>query len=283
MGQRLLAVFAHPDDEAFGTGGTLAHYAAAGTETTLVCATRGEVGEIADPSFASPETLGQVREQELQCSVEAMGVDRLILLGYRDSGMVGTAENEDCRAYINAPEGEVIVRLVAILRQARPHVVVTFEPNGGYGHPDHIAAHHHTVKAFHLAADPAVYPELGPAWQPDRLFYTAIPRSFFRKMREGMVNLGMDTTDFDRRMGDDAPGWPDEAISAILDVSDSVAAKWDALHCHRTQFGPGNLFRQLPDETVKELMSHEYFALAWPEPEPGLCMADLLEGLADER
>ncbi len=241
--------------------GALAHYAAAGAEVTLCfCATRGEVGEIADPSFASPETLGQVREQELQCSVGAMGVDRLILLGYRDSGMVGTAENEDCRAYINAPEGEVIVRLVAILRQTRPHVVVTFEPNGGYGHPDHIAAHHHTVKAFHFAADPAVYPELGPAGSPTGCSHRHPALPFFRKMREGMVNLGMDTTDFDRRRGDNAPGWPDEEISAILDVSDSIAAKWDALQCHRTQFGPGNLFRRLPDATVKELMSHEYFA-----------------------
>ena len=282
-GQRLLAVFAHPDDEAFGTGGTLAHYAAAGTEVTLVCATRGEVGEIADPSYASPETLGWIREQELQCAAETMGVNRLILLGYRDSGMAGTAENEDCRAFINAPAGEVVVRLVAIIRQIRPQVVITFEPNGGYGHPDHLAAHRHTVRAFQLAADPVVYPELGPAWQPDRLFYSVIPRSFFLRMREGMVSLGMDTADFDKRMGDTMPGWPDEEINMILDVSDTVEAKWDALNCHRTQFGPGNLFRQLPDDKVKALMSHEYYALAWPEPEPGLRMADLFDGLPDGR
>jgi len=280
MGQRLLAVFAHPDDEAFGTGGTLAYYAAAGTEVTLVCATRGEVGEIADPSYASPETLGWIREQELQCAAETMGVDRLILLGYRDSGMAGTAENEDCRAFINAPEGEVVVRLVALMRQIRPHVVLTFEPKGGYGHPDHIAVHRHTVRAFQLASDPAMYPELGPAWQADRLFYTAIPHSFFIQMREGMVSLGMDTTEFDRRMAE-MPGWPDDKVNVTLGVSDTVEAKWDALHCHRTQFGPGNLFRQLPEATVKELMSREHFALAWPQPEPGQRLSGLFEGLTD--
>jgi LmbE family N-acetylglucosaminyl deacetylase len=281
-GQRLLAVFAHPDDEAFGTGGTLAHYAAAGVQVTLVCATRGEVGEIADPAYASAETLGWIREQELQCAAETMGVGRLILLGYRDSGMAGTAENEDCRAFINAPEGEVVVRLVAIMRQIQPHVVLTFEPNGGYGHPDHIAVHRHMVRAFQLASDPAIYPELGPAWQADRLFYTAIPHSFFVRMREGMVSLGMDTTELDRRMSA-MPGWPDEKVNVTLDVANTVEAKWDALHCHRTQFGPGNLFRQLPEETVRALMSQEYFALAWPEPEPGQRLSGLFEGLTDGR
>jgi N-acetyl-1-D-myo-inositol-2-amino-2-deoxy-alpha-D-glucopyranoside deacetylase len=279
MTKALLAVFAHPDDEAFGTGGTLAQYAAAGVDATLVCATRGEVGEIADPSFASPETLGSVREMELECAAQTMGVGRVIFLGYRDSGMVGTPENDDCRNFINAPEGEVVVRLVAIIRQTRPQVVVTFEPNGGYGHPDHLAVHRHTVRAFHLAGDPAVYPELGAAWQAERLFYTAIPRSFFLRMREEMVGLGMDTGDFDRRLDENMPGWPDEAVNVTLDVTDTVEEKWDALNCHQTQFGPGNLFRRLPEETAKALMSREYFALAWPQAEPGLHLAGLFEGL----
>jgi LmbE family N-acetylglucosaminyl deacetylase len=281
MTRRLLAVFAHPDDEAFGSGGTLSQVAAAGVEVTLVCATRGEVGEISDPSFASAETLGLVRERELECAAQTMGVNRLIFLGYRDSGMVDTPENDDCRNLINAPEGEVVVRLVAIIRQTRPHVVITFEPNGGYGHPDHIATHKRTVRAFHLAGNPAVYPELGPAWQAERLFYNAIPHSFFLKMREVMVSLEMDTADFDRRM-EAMPGWPDEAVNVSLDVTASVDDKWDALNCHRTQFGPGNLFRRLPVETTKALMSHEYFALAWPQPEPGLHLAGLFVGLPGE-
>jgi LmbE family N-acetylglucosaminyl deacetylase len=280
MGHRLLALFAHPDDEAFSAGGTLAHYAAAGVEAALVCATRGEVGEIADAAFASPETLGSVREMELNCAAESMGVRQVVFLGYRDSGMADTPPNSDPRNLVNAPEGEVVVRLVHLMRHFRPHVVVTFEPNGGYGHPDHIAIHRHTVRAFQLAADPACWPELGPAWQAARLFYTAIPRSFFVAMREGMLSLGMDTNDFDRMLADNARGWPDEAVNVTLDVSDTVAAKWDALNCHRTQFGPANLFRRLPDPMVKELMRREYFALAWPEASPGLRLDDLFDGLA---
>ena len=120
MNQSLLAVYAHPDDEAFGSGGTIARYAAEGFCTYLVCATRGEVGEISDPSLATPETLGAVREGELRCAAETMGVAELIFLDYRDSGMVGTSENEDPRAFVNAPAEAVVQQLVSILRRLRP-------------------------------------------------------------------------------------------------------------------------------------------------------------------
>src|SRR5512136_839916 len=178
MSQTLLALFAHPDDEAFGTGGTIAHYATDGTCVTLVCATRGEVGEIAEGTGATPQTLGEVRENELRCAAETMGVREVIFLGYRDSGMAGTPENQHPQAFVNAPAEEVVRQLVEIIRRVRPEVVVTFEPHGGYGHPDHIAIHNYTVAAFHAAADGARYPDLGAPWQAERLFYTALPRSF---------------------------------------------------------------------------------------------------------
>jgi len=278
MNHSLLAVFAHPDDEAFGTGGTLSRYAADGTKVYLVCATRGEVGEISDPSFATPETLGQVREGELRCAAETMGVAELVFLNYRDSGMDGTPENRDPRAFINASAEEVIASLVGVIRRLRPAVVATFEPYGGYGHPDHIAIHRHTVAAFHAAADPGCYPEQGPAWQAQRLFYTAIPRSFFLEMRRQLGELGEDTSDLER-FDDPRVGWPDEKVNVRMDVSSTVEAKWQALNCHRTQFGPGNLFRRLPEERVKRLMSQECFALAWPEVEPGLQIPTLFAGL----
>jgi N-acetyl-1-D-myo-inositol-2-amino-2-deoxy-alpha-D-glucopyranoside deacetylase len=278
MKNSLLAVFAHPDDEAFGTGGTLSCYAAEGDQVHLVCATRGEVGEISDPSFATQETLGAVREGELRCAAETMGISELIFLNYRDSGMAGTPENNDPRAFINAPPKEVVGRLVSIIRRLRPQVIATFEPNGGYGHPDHIAIHKHTVEAFHAAADENQYPEHGPAWQAARLFYTAIPRSFFMEMRRQMVELGLDTSDLDR-FDDVRMGWPDDQIHVEMDVAGTVNSKWDALNCHRTQFGPGNLFRQLPEVQVKSLMSKEYFTLAWPEPSPGLVLPGLFTGL----
>jgi LmbE family N-acetylglucosaminyl deacetylase len=274
----LLAVFAHPDDEAFGTGGTLSCYAAQGMRVDLVCATRGEVGEISDPALATPETLGLVRENELRCAAETMGVHELIFLDYRDSGMADTPENQDPRAFINAPEQEVVRQLVNIMRRLKPLVVVTFEPNGGYGHPDHIAIHRHTVKAFHAAADPAYFPQLGSPWQAQRLYYTAIPRSFFIEMRAHMVRRGEDTHEFDS-FEQQGFGWPDEQVTVVMDVSSTVEEKWTGLECHRTQFGPGNLFRRLPEAEVKQLMSREHFALAWPAPAPGTRLPDLFAEL----
>jgi len=278
MTKTLLAVYAHPDDEAFGTGGSLAQYTAAGVEVVLVCATRGEVGEISDPSFATPETLGEVRESELRCAAETMGVKQLFFLDYRDSGMDGTPENRDPRAFINAPAAEVVAKLVEIIRRVKPDIVVTFEPNGGYGHPDHIAIHNHTVAAFHASADPARNPDLGPTWHAQRLFYSAIPRSFFREMVAQMKALGEDTSDFDRFEAE-GRGWPDEMVNVRINVAATVDAKWEALECHRTQFGPGNLFRRLPKDKIKKLMSREYFALAWPAPQPGMQLPDLFSGL----
>ncbi len=277
MEHSLLAVFAHPDDEAFGTGGTLARYASEGIPVTLVCATRGEVGEIAEGTDATPETLGEVREGELKCAAETMGVQELIFLGYRDSGMAGTPENEHPDAFVNAPFEQVVIQLVQIIRRVKPEVVVTFEPNGGYGHPDHIAIHKATVEAFHLAGDLERYEELGPAWQARKLFYTAIPRSFFRRMFDEMTALGMDTSEFGWLVEGEGRGWPDENITAVVDVSNTVEQKWQALNCHRTQFGPGNLFRRLPDPTVKDMMRSESFSQAWPESTNGNVAANLFD------
>lgn len=280
MASKILAVFAHPDDEAFGTGGTLSKYAAQGHLVYLVCATRGEAGEISDPHLATPETLGKVREEELRCAAETMGVAELIFLGYRDSGMAGTLENQNPLAYINAPDEQVIAQLIGNIRQIQPDIILTFEPNGGYGHPDHIAVHRHTVAAFHQAALSDLYPQLGPSWQSKRLFYTAIPRSFFLEMSRRLRESGQDSSDVDRLL-ELGMGWPDDQINAIEDVSQTVNAKWEALNCHRTQFGPENLFRKLPEASIKQLMSYEHYALAWPAPSPGLFLESLLSGLAD--
>ena len=265
----LLACYAHPDDESFGSGGMLAYYAQHGVHVALVCATRGEVGEISDPALATPETLAEVRENELRCACQAMGFDDLTFLDYRDSGMAGTPENDDPRAFANVEAETVIARLVGLIRQRQPQVVVTFDPQGGYGHPDHLAIHRHTVAAFHAAGDPNQYPEQGPPWQPSRLFYTVIPRSTFTEMSRQMAAHGLDTSRFDNfkeQTGIDL-GWPDEQVNVVMDVSGTVEAKWTALHCHQTQFGSDSMFRQVAEAEVKPLMSREYFVLAWPEIE----------------
>lgn len=268
----LLAIFAHPDDEAFGTGGTLAHYARQGVRVGLVCATRGEVGEIADPSLATPETLGKVREGELQCAADALGISDLIFLDHRDSGMEGTVENEHPDAFINADADKVIAKLVGIIRQLRPDVVVTFEANGGYGHPDHKAIHRHTVAAVAAAGDASQYIDQGVPWQPKRLFFTAIPRSTFVAMRDRMEEFGIDTSEFNSF---EAHGWPDDQVHLTLDVSEDVDVKWKSFECHRTQFDPNGIFFRLPVDIMKQLMSSEHFGLGWPTPTPGLKLYDL--------
>jgi LmbE family N-acetylglucosaminyl deacetylase len=145
----LMAVFAHPDDESFGIGGTLARYGAdPDVRVVLVCATRGEAGEISDPELATPERLGDVRERELRCACQVLEIDALHLLGYRDSGMAGTPENRDPRSLAMADADKVVGKVVAHIRLERPDVVVTFDEMGGYGHPDHIAIHHHAAAAF---------------------------------------------------------------------------------------------------------------------------------------
>lgn len=276
MTRTILATFAHPDDESFGVGGTMARYVAEGAHVALVCATRGEVGQISDPALATPETLPAVREGELRCAAAAFGLQELIFLDYRDSGMAGTAENNDPRAFINVPAEEVVARLVGLIRRIRPQVVITFDPEGGYGHPDHIAIHKHTVAAFHAAGDGARYPEQGAPWRPERLFYSVVPRSFFERMRGAMEAAGMDTSGFER-FGERA--WTDDKITLSLDVSAQVEAKWRALECHATQFGPENPFRKMPADVVKAIMSQEHFALAAPAPAPGAPLADLYDGL----
>src|SRR6266568_8530078 len=183
--KRLLGIFAHPDDEGTMSGAML-KYNTLDIETGLVCATRGEVGEIADPALATPETLGEVREGEMRAAAAALEVDHLWFLGYRDSGMAGTEENEDTRAFMQAGAADAVGKLVAIIREFRPQVMVTFDETGGYGHPEHIAIYRHTTSAFYAAADAVQYPELGPAHGVSKLYYGAFPRSVVREMAEWM-------------------------------------------------------------------------------------------------
>jgi N-acetyl-1-D-myo-inositol-2-amino-2-deoxy-alpha-D-glucopyranoside deacetylase len=278
MARSILACFAHPDDESFSIGGTLAHYASQGDDITLVCTTRGEAGEISDPALASPENLGEVRERELRCAAAALGIGRVEILGYRDSGMEGTEDNNDPRAYVMADRDEVIARLVGFIRSLKPDVVITFDPDGAYGHPDHIAIHHHTVAAVAAARDETRFPEAGPVWTPRRLFFTAISKKRFGEMRTRLAEMGVDTSAFDRP---DMPivGQEEDEIDVTMDVRAWVGAKRKALECHATQFGPDNFMTQLAGDVADDLMSLESFTLWWGTPMPDGEDGDLFAGL----
>ena len=217
--------------------GAFIQYSMSGAETGLVCATRGEVGEIADPELATPETLGQVREGEMRAAAEVLGLNHLWFLDYRDSGMAGTPENEDARAFIQANPAEVVGKLVAIIRQFRPQVIVTFDETGGYGHPDHIAIYRHTTSAFHAAADAVQYPELGAAHAVSKLYYTSFPRSAIRAMGEWMQAQNLDV----------------EALRERKDRSWSM---------HRTQLNTNAAFDAIPEEIQRKWRNYEYYQLA---------------------
>src|SRR5215831_1312295 len=257
--KRLLGIFAHPDDEG-GMGGAFLKYEMEGVETGLIVATRGEVGEISDLALATPENLGQVREGEMRAAAEVLKLQHLWFLGYRDSGMAGTPENQDPRSFAQASSADVVGKLVEIIRHFRPQVMVTFDETGGYGHPDHIAVYRHTTSAFYAAADAAQYPELGPAHMVSKLYYSSFPRSFIRQIGEWMQSQNYEGSF--RNLDPEKLGMPDELISVKLNVEPWLETKNRSWSMHRTQMNPNTPIARLPEEVQRSWRSYEYYQLA---------------------
>ena len=271
MNKTLLAVVAHPDDETFGCGGLLAKCAAEGVHVALLCATRGEVGQISDASLATSKNLGQVREGELRAACEILGVKDLHILEYRDSGMAGTSDNGHPRAFNQANQDEVVASIVEVIRRLKPQVVMTFESHGGYGHPDHIAIHHAAREAFSAAGDPTRYAEqLAEGLQPhrpDKLYYFAFPRSVARGIHEAFreANIESDFSDMDP----ETLGVPDEEITTVVDVGRYSETKVRAARCHRTQTLADDPFSWAPEPVRSSIVSREYLIRAEPPFVPG--------------
>jgi LmbE family N-acetylglucosaminyl deacetylase len=270
----LLAIFAHPDDETFGVGGTMARYAGRGVPVTMICATRGEVGEIAKGSAATPQTLGQFREQELRDAMGILGVADVRFLDYRDSGMKGTDENNDPRAFMNAPADAVVAGLVRAIRERRPDAVVTWDESGGYGHPDHVATHHHATAAFRAAADPAQYPDAGPAWDGASLFYVSIPMEEFGRVMEEMRKRGIEVPDFGA--DEEIAALPRLQTNCIVDVSELFEHKMQAMLAHSSQITPDDAFMSMPEDIQRSFFGREYFHRAHPPVPDGVQLDDLL-------
>ncbi|MBI4233621.1 MAG: PIG-L family deacetylase [Chloroflexi bacterium] len=274
QGRCLLGIFAHPDDESWGMGGTLVKYSSQGVYVALLCATRGEAGEIADPSLATREELGQVRAGELRRAARVLGVRHLRFLGVID----GQAQYWDIER-----TREQVVRAI---RELRPQVVVTFGPDGATGHQDHIMTFRLATEAFILASDLTRYPhhldQLGlQAHQPQRLYYCAgMPEKTYPQMEEGLKALGVSPDEF----LDDFKDFivPDGAVSAAVDVSSAVEKKLKALRCHRTQLPPGNILEQLPAPALRVLFQREFFYQAHPKVQPPVPYTDdLFEGVVE--
>ncbi len=188
----LLIVTAHPDDETFGSGGALAKYASDGVKVYCACATRGEVGTFEAEHMKGHATVGDMRWAEFECAARALGLAGIVHLGFRDSGMVGSEDNAHPQALVNAPVDEVAARVVKAIRDLKPQVIVTSDPIGGYYHPDHIAIHKATLKAFEAAGDSGQYPEAGPAFKPQKLYYNVFPRGVMKLTVTLMPLFGQD-------------------------------------------------------------------------------------------
>lgn len=235
----LLVVLAHPDDETFGTGGTLAYYASKGVDVHLLCATRGEAGEVDPEMLRGFDSIGELREQELRCAAENLGLKAVHFLDFRDSGMEGSPDNQHPQALAAADLDVVAAKIVSFMRSLRPQVVITFDPVGGYMHPDHIAIHKATVRAFNAAGDAEQFPSELPAYQPAKLFYHTFPRGFLRMTVALMRLLGKDPRKFGKNGDIDllrvsAARFP---VHASVDYRTVLEKKNKAVACHASQGG----------------------------------------------
>ncbi len=270
--RRLLLVHAHPDDESIGSGATMARYAADGVHVTLVTCTLGEEGEILLPELAElaaarGDQLGGYRIGELAEAMRALGVTDHRFLGgpgrFRDSGMMGTPANDHPRAFWRAATDpqvfdEAVAAAVEVIREVRPHVVITYDDNGDYGHPDHIMAHRVATTAAERAADPGY--GVGEPWRIAKFYWTATPKSMLRQGFEALA--GEAESQFGVADVDDLPfGIDDELVTTVIDGSGFGAAKMEAFEAHRTQIAVDGVFFALSNLLGREILSTEHFRL----------------------
>src|SRR6478609_7495008 len=239
----IMAVHAHPDDEVVFTGGTLLLYHERGVKTVLVTATGGEEGEIHDPDLDPDEArprLGDIRREELNRAVNILGIDHLEMLGYRDSGMDGTEANARADNFHNAPLDDAVGKLVAVIRREQPQVLVTYgDERAFYAHPDHIRVHEISVVAFDAAGDPDAFPDAGAPWQPAKLYYSGFSFRRIRALHDAYERLGEESPYAERMAQMEARLGDAEAVitppTTLVDVSDFLDARRNALMAHRTQ------------------------------------------------
>ncbi|MFF1478857.1 N-acetyl-1-D-myo-inositol-2-amino-2-deoxy-alpha-D-glucopyranoside deacetylase [Streptomyces sp. NPDC058301] len=268
--RRLLLVHAHPDDESINNGATMARYAAEGALVTLVTCTLGEEGEVIPPDLAHltadrEDRLGAHRTVELAAAMKELGVTDHRFLGgpgrFRDSGMMGLEQNHRPGAFWNTDVDDAAPHLVEVIREVRPQVLVTYDPNGGYGHPDHIQAHRVAMRAAELAAEPGYRPDLGEPHTIAKIYWNRVPRPV---AEAGFARLRASGASF-RGIADvtDIPGVvEDEQITAEIDGAAHAAAKAAAMRAHLTQIAVDGPFFALSNDLGQPLFSVEYYELA---------------------
>ena len=267
----LLAIFAHPDDEAFGTGGALVRYAAEGHTVKLICATRGESGKITDPEIDADSDVAELREQELREACRAMGLDEPIFLDFHDSGRQERTRYDDPKALMNVDEADIEQVLLPHLSEIKPEVMLTFDPHGIYGHVDHIKMHRAVTAAFWSAGK-----VMNPA--PKRLFYSVMAAARMKQMQATRESSPLSKLD------PELYGVSEDSFAAVLDVSPYREQKEAAVRAHRSQVGPSSSFAGMSDEREKEvweaMFTQETFTLGGLRGSfPEMPVDDLFTGL----
>ncbi|MCT9079033.1 N-acetyl-1-D-myo-inositol-2-amino-2-deoxy-alpha-D-glucopyranoside deacetylase [Streptomyces fulvoviolaceus] len=277
--RRLLLVHAHPDDESINNGATMARYAAEGARVTLVTCTLGELGEVIPPELRhlTGAALGEYRLGELTAAMRELGVEDFRLLGgtgrYRDSGMMGLPDNDDPACFWQADVDEAAAQLVEVILEVRPQVLVTYDDNGGYGHPDHIQAHRVAMRAVELAA--------AAGWEIEKVYWNRVPRTVgeaaFGRLEADLPGLPFTKSG----VLDDVPGVvDDERITAEIDGTAYAAAKAAAMRAHATQITVAERYFVLSNELAQPLFTTEYYELVRGE-HTGVSDTDLFAGIEE--
>ena len=260
--KRLLLVHAHPDDETINNGVTMAKYAASGAQVTLVTCTRGEEGEVLVTELANlasdkDDKLGEHREVELKDAMAQLGINDFRFLGapnkkWRDSGMMGTPQNERGNVFWQADLDEASHELVKIILEIKPQVLITYDEFGGYGHPDHIKAHQVAMRAAELAAE--------QGWQVSKIYWNTIPRSVIQMGIEKMKEVGSDF--FGAESVDELPfAKPDELATTVVNAPEYVPQKLAAMKAHATQISEDGPFFALSKNLGLSVWGDEYYTL----------------------
>jgi len=265
MTKTILAVLAHPDDETFGLGGTLALYVRKGYDVYYVCATRGEVGSADEEFMKGFKDTAEMRTDELSRATKILGLKEVFFLGYRDSGMPGSADNKHPNAQVAHPIDEVAGKVVKFIRELKPDIVLTFDPIGGYKHPDHIHIQRATTLAFEKADDASFHPEAGAPFKPLALYYQVFPRGVLKWTVRLMPLFGKDPTKFGRNGDVNLKDLAevDFPVHVRMDIRPVAEIKREASAQHASQ-GGGRMRRGLMDLLVKLLGEREDYMRAYP-------------------
>lgn len=274
-----MAVLAHPDDESYGIGGTLARYAHEGVDVHVVIATNGAAGSVDEAWGGDRQQLAEARRHELEQACAILGA-KLHMLNYRDSGYINDPANQHPDAFINCDPRDAIGKVVALIRRLQPQVVVTHDETGGYFHPDHIRCYEIVTPAFHAAGDPDQYAEIGPEpYQPVRLYYSVFSHRWVRVINLLMRLRGRDPTRVGRNQDIDftSVGVDPDEITTTIDYGRYWDLKRQASAAHGSQGGGTSLTRLLPEWLQRMLFAHETFVRAHPPVPPGYSERDFFD------